>query len=305
MVSYSVPLSVCDIIHACASASSAPGRPIKRLAHPSTLALEILPRQDFTSPSTYYKRLSSPLHSNTLLHTDSFRLTISAFDEKFYLHLRPNEHLIHPSARINYFNTGPDGQNVLSHTEPLLRDSVKAYWGEVIPAHHSPSRMREDAARVHPQSTKTPELGWARIMIHHEGDVDEGIPPVFEGAFSVNGVVHHIMTKENYLRNKLELDPELISPPSNPDPRLVIWRDSDIMTPHEEQIARVGATVARPQVCGHDNLPYNTDPWLNPMLRKPVVNAWYDPFGVFDDTSLSNESVVKRDDVAGGGSGSK
>jgi hypothetical protein len=141
-------------------------------------------------------------------------------------------------------------------------------------------------------------------MIHHQGDVDEGIPPVFEGAFSVDGVIHHIMTKENYLRNRLELDPELVSFPSDPDSRLVIWRDSDVMTPHEEQAARNGGTVVRPQVCGHDNLSYNTDPWLNPMLRKPGVSPWYDPLGVLD-TSLSNESVVKRDDVAGGGSGSK
>lgn len=287
----------------CILAHSAPGRPIKRFTHPSTLALEILPRQDFTPSSAYQRRSSLLLHPTTLLHTDSFRLTISAFDEIFYLHLRPNEHLIHPSARINYFHTGPDGRNVLSHTEPLLRDSVKAYWGEVVPAHHSPSRMREDAARVLPQSSRIRELGWARIMIHHQGDAAEGIAPVFEGAFYVNGVVHHIMTKENYLRNKLDLDPEVVSPPTDPDSHLVIWRDSDIMTSHEHA-THIGSTVTRPQLCGHDSLPYNTDPWLNPMLRKPVVNPWYDPFGVLD-TTLSNESIVKRDDVAGGGSGSK
>jgi len=282
------------------SASSIPGRPIKRLAHPSTLALEILPRQEHSPSSLYHKRSSLPLHSTTLLHTDSFRLTLSAFNEEFFLHLRPNEHLIHPAARINYFHTGPDGQNILSHTEPLLRESIRAYWGEVISARHSPSRMREDAAGVLPHSTRKPSLGWARIMIHHQGDADEGIPPIFEGAFSVNGVVHHVMTQENYLRNKLELDPEIL-PLSDPDSRLVVWRDSDIMTPYEEQVARIGGMGTRPQICGHDNLLYNTDPWQNPALRKPVVNPWYDPFGM----SFRNESLVKRDDVAGGGTGSK
>ena len=62
------------------AASSPPARPIKRLAHPSTLALEILPRQSLT-PAIYDRRSSFPLHSTTLRYTDSFRLTISAFDD--------------------------------------------------------------------------------------------------------------------------------------------------------------------------------------------------------------------------------
>jgi hypothetical protein len=63
------------------AASSPPARPIKRLAHPYTLALEILPRQSPTFPATYDRRSSFPLHSTTLRYTDSFRLTISAFDD--------------------------------------------------------------------------------------------------------------------------------------------------------------------------------------------------------------------------------
>lgn len=237
---------------------------------------------------------------------------MTAFDESYHLHLRPNDHLIHPSARINYFHTGPDGQNVLSHSEPLLRESVKAYWGEVIPAHISPSRMREDTAGVLPRPSGRSELGWARIVVHHQGDVVQGIAPVFEGAFSVNGVVHHVTTKENYLRNKLELDPELLSPLGDLDSPLVIWRDSDVMDPHEERIARIGGALGgsveshsgSPHMCGHDNLSYNTDPLENPALRHPITSPWYDPFGVLDMT-FGNESHHKRDDVAGSGTGSK
>ena len=292
------------------TASSPPARPIKRLAHPSTLALEILPRQNRLNLND--KRY--PSHSTTLHHTDSFRLTITAFDELYYLHLRPNDHLIHPSAHINYYTTGPDGQNVLSHSEPLLRESVKAYWGEVISVHHSPSRMREDAAGVLPRPSGQKELGWARIMVHHQGNVVQGIAPSFEGAFSVNGVVHHVMTKENYLRNKLDLDPELVSPLGDLETPLVIWRDSDIMSTHEEKIARFGGfndstldpayTSSGPQTCGHDHLDHNIDPSLNPALRKPAVSPWYDPYGVLDAPFLDS-SLRKRDDVAGGGSGNK
>jgi hypothetical protein len=295
------------------SASSTRARPIKRLTHPSTLALEILPRHYLSTPASYERRSSFPVHSTILRHTDSFRLTISAFNDDFHLHLRPNDHLIHPSARINYYHTGPNGQNILSHTEPLLRESVKAYWGEVIPFHHSASRMREDTAGVSPRPSGKSELGWARIMVHHQGDVVQGIPPIFEGAFSVNGVIHHIMTKENYLRHKLTLDPELFSPLNDPDSHLVIWRDSDIMSPHEEQLAYISGIIdgslpsnyrpTGPQTCGHDNLPFNTDPLENPALRIATPKPWYDPFGVLD-ISFRNESFFKRDDVAGGGTGS-
>jgi len=291
------------------SASSIPPRPIKRLAHPATRALEILPRQHRTPPALDDRRSSISLHSTTLRHTDSFRLTISAFKEDFHLHLRPTDHLIHPSARINYFHTGPDGQNILSHSEPLPRESVRAYWGEVIPAYHSPSRMREDAAGVTPRPTGKSELGWARIVIHHQGDIAQDIPPIFEGAFSVNSVVHHVMTRENYLRNRLALDPEPSFHLNDPDSHLVIWRDSDIMSVHEEQLARPGDgsldveyQPTRLQTCGHDTLSFNTDSLLNPALRKAALHPWYDPFGVLG-VSLGNESVVKRDDVAGGGTG--
>src|SRR4051794_24486962 len=77
------------------TARSAPPPPIKRLAHPSTLGLDIFPRR-----VAHQRRFLSfiPL---TLEHSDSFRLTISAFNETFHLHLRPNDDLIHPSARIH------------------------------------------------------------------------------------------------------------------------------------------------------------------------------------------------------------
>ncbi|KAF7796585.1 hypothetical protein EIP86_007766 [Pleurotus ostreatoroseus] len=279
-------------------ASSAPPRPLKRLEHPSTLALEILPRRP-SAAGTYSKR-SYPLDSPVLRHSDTFRLKLSAFGDTFHLHLRPNEHLIHPAARINYYATTPDGRNVLTHTEPLLRESVKAYWGEVVDADASAGRMREDAAGVWPRPSGTGELGWARIVVHHQGDVAAGVPPSFEGAFSANGIVHHVMTKDNYLRNKLSLDPHVFE--DSPDSELVIFRDSDVMTHQEYHVAQGGLdnglTLSPARTCAHDNLEFNTNPLLNPALRRPTrqeVTPWYDAFGFH---SFSN--VSKRDDVAGG-----
>jgi len=287
-------------------AHSAPARPLKRVAHPSTLTLEILPRRQ--SPSiSFTKRIVSP-RSTILRHDDSFRLVIAAFDKSFHLHLRPNNHLIHPAARITYYSISPDGHSVVPHYKPLVRESVKAYWGEVIQAHHSPSRMREDAVGVVPHPSHHSELGWARIMVHHQGDMDQGIAPVFEGAFSVNGVVHHVMTKDNYLRTKHTLDPEIAHPLDDVDSSLVIWRDSDVMNSHEEHalptdILDTVFPPPRPQTCGHDRLSYNTDPSQNSVLQKPLSNSWFTNPLVLGP--FANRSITRRDDAVGSGMGTK
>ncbi|KAF9785898.1 Metallo-peptidase family M12-domain-containing protein [Thelephora terrestris] len=287
-------------------ASSIRPRPLKRIAHPETLSIEILPRSHIDNYDTFNRR-SRSLDSLDLLHSDSFRLTLSAFGETFYLHLQPNEHLIHPAARINYFSTNPDGQAVLTRTEPLLRESVKAYYGDVVPAHLSLEKLRLDAARVVPDTTH--RLGWARIMVHYQGDPNTGAPPVVEGAFTVGGVTHHILTSDNYLRNKQRLDPEIVDL-THSAAGLVIWRDSDVLPNHEEEALRLKhglppkvSALERPTSCAHDSLTYNTDPYENPALRIPQASSsWYDPFNVLDTSPIfPNVSAFKRDDVAGDG----
>jgi hypothetical protein len=274
---------------------------LKRLSHPSTLALEILPRQEglHSSPILPFSKRQAP-PSSTLRHDDSFRLTISTFDETFYLHLRPNHHLVHPAARINYYSTDSNGQSYLTHSEPLIRETVKAYWGEVIASDHSSTRMREDAAGAVHQPHPS-ELGWVRLMIHHQGDMGNGIAPKFEGAFSVKGVVYHIMTKENYLRTKNEFDPDVSQPLDDIDSALVIWRESDVMTAQEERRVKRGesipdVSVPTTQSCGHDRLKFNTDPEQNAVLQKPVtVDPWYSrPLELFN-----NDTRHRRDDVTG------
>lgn len=262
---------------------SGPPRPLRSLVHPTTRSLEILPRH-YQSPT---KRSSLDTRSTTLRHDDSFRLIVAAFDDHFYLHLRPNNHLVHPAARVTYHSA--DGT---TRTEPLLRESVKAYLGEVIDPQFSDVRLREDAAGVAYSAFPEAELGWARIMIHDQGDDDR--PPTFEGAFAVDGVVHHVMTKDHYLRTKYPLDPEIVHSIDG----MVIWRDSDVMTPEEDQLARKGSysesePPTAPRTCAHDKMSYNT-PEQNPIFQNAPTTPWYG-LGVFGNTSLS-----RRDDVAGG-----
>jgi hypothetical protein len=177
--------------------------------------------------------------------------------------------------------------------------------------------MRADAARAPPHASDV--LGWARITVHDQGDARTGRPPVFEGAFSIRGVTHHVATRDSYLRNRGTLDPD-----SHPDSTaavsdggLVIWRDSDVMDPWEERAVRRGyegeqrrswtsdESDLEPARCAHDNLPWNSDPLLNPVLRPPPnAGSWYDPFGFYGRSILPG-LLTKRDDIAGSGSSNK
>jgi len=90
---------------------------------------------------------------------------------------------------------------------------------------------------------------------------------------------------------------------------LVIFRDSDVMTPHEYHSALGSldsAHIAPTQgkTCAHDNLDFNTNPLLNPVLRRPpptLSSPWYDPLGFLSPPfARSNGTLSKRDDVMGG-----
>lgn len=145
-------------------------------------------------------------------------------------------------------------------------------------------------------------MGWARITVHDQGDIASGAPPSFEGAFSVNGIVHHVMTADSYLRSKHVHDPH-IEVGSHPDSNLVIFRDTDVMTVQE-----FTGRPSPPQTCAHDGMDFNTNPLMNPALRRPIMPQppWYDPFGLLNPLGHGNaSSYMKRDDAVGSGMGTK
>jgi hypothetical protein len=256
--------------------------------------LDILPRQE--KPLHRRRSLPRSLDANVLRHSDTFRLTLSAFDQTFYLHLEPNDDLIHPAAHVKYFRAGQ-----LDRIEPLLRESFRVYHGYVLHSDHTEQRLREDAAGgvAWPQRNDG-VLGWARIMVHQQGDASMGIQPILEGAFSVNGIIHHIQTRENYLRNRHALDPRISV--EDLDSRLVIFRDSDVITQEDHS----GSSASPAHSCSHDNLGYNTDVTRNAALQAGLPQPkipWYDPRQVVDpvDSTDLDARLLKRQssDVAG------
>lgn len=278
-------------------ASSTRPRALKQVAHPRTLSLEILPRRSDPRAFLSARDRTSPI----LRHDDTLRLTVHVFDETFHLHLRPTTHLLHPDAVVHHLRPGATGGPAERYASArLLPSAVRAYTGEVVPASLSPQRMREDAAGV--ASPAPGALGWARIVVHEQGDASHGREPVFEGAFAVRGVVHHVQTRTQYLRHAGALDPALR--PSREqmdedgDAGLVVWRDSDVMSEHEEAAARDGkgpVVNRKPQTCAHDGLPWNSDPKENAALRVQHEAPWYSPSGFAEGLAAT---FSKRDDLA-------
>jgi hypothetical protein len=169
------------------------------------------------------------------------------------------------------------------------------YWGEVIHRSHTEAQLRRDAAGVISPSNDASVLGWARIAVHNQGDTHSGIAPVFEGAFTARGVTYTIVTRENYLRHRHPQDAD-IDTTSDLDQALVVWRDSDVMTPTEQQ-ALDGLPLQLPSTCGHDSLPHNAGMPPNPKDRSweaSTNDTWSDPENIY-------RLLESRDDVMGGG----
>lgn len=73
-------------------------------------------------------------------------------------------------------------------------------------------------------------------------------------------MVHHIVTADRYLRNRLADDPN-IDGTDNLDANLVIYRDSDILRVSDD------SNHAQVSSCAHDRLDYNRDVDRHPVLR--------------------------------------
>lgn len=176
-----------------------------------------------------------------IIHSPSHRVhALSSFDLTFYLHNRkqrlkltvsPNHDVIAEGATIQYL--APDG--TVRNTEEIDRLEHRVFMG--------------DAWLQHSQGAEWTNVGWARIMIHQDG-----VKPLFEGAFRVDGDHHHIQTRSNYLRTKLSQDPPV---QDGEEDYMIVWRDSDIMQDSHTELRR---DLSHATSCSADELSFNVQP---------------------------------------------
>lgn len=182
----------------------------------------------------------------------------NAFD-RIHLHLRPNEHLFHPDARLNHLSA--DG-TILS-SEPLDSSEHLVYHGEVVREDHTERRIAEDRVGggsglwYAPGSEASRGVrGWASVHLVDGGNggilLPHADPIVFQGALSIDGQVWHVLTAENYAKVRAEADAELED---------VHEQGGMVFFPETGQSSAHGAG------CRHDHLDWNADP-LHPVLRE-------------------------------------
>jgi hypothetical protein len=180
---------------------------------------------------------------------------LSSFDLTFHLHNRrqrlklrvsPNHDIIADGATVQYLAS--DG--TIKAVEKIDRLAHKVFKG--------------DAWLQHYEGAEWTNVGWARVMVHQDGS-----EPIFEGAFRVDGDHHHIQTRSNYLRTKLQQDPEV---EDGEEEYMIVWRDSDIIQDSPTELRR---DLYGEAACLADGLSFNMQPghpvYLGMTKRAPIT----------------------------------
>ncbi|ORY56053.1 ADAM family of metalloprotease-like protein ADM-B [Pseudomassariella vexata] len=186
----------------------------------------------------YISRVDEPV-----LHSPSHRVhAYSTFDATFLLHnkqdkvrlsLQPNHDVLSETATVKYLSA--DG--TLRREEVITRSDHKVFKG--------------DAFVQHTGSSEWVNAGWARITVYRDG-----LHPIFEGAFRIDGNHHHVQTSTNYRRTQHHDDPVV---DFAEDEYMVVWRDSDVTpNPHDfhEELRRDFGGVS---TCSSDGLNFNLE----------------------------------------------
>jgi len=179
-------------------------------------------------------QILTPNHRVTAL--SHFDLAFTAYHGRIKLTLEPNHDILAQPVHVNYL----DADGNVARTEPIDRLAHKVYKG--------------DAWWQNIDGTWT-RVGWARITVHQDG-----LNPLFEGPFTIQGDHHHIQLASSYRQTKHELDPW---GEDKVEEHMVIFRDSDIATYDpiktdlkERDLHGLGDGMA----CHADRLQFNADP---------------------------------------------
>ncbi|KAI9137006.1 Metallo-peptidase family M12-domain-containing protein, partial [Paraphysoderma sedebokerense] len=194
-------------------------------------------------------RNEASLSDNPLRHNDSFRLSLSAFNRTFHLHLIPNDHLIPEDAVATVY----DENNVKKVIN--LHGQVRAYKGVVVESEFT------DKTDMN--------VGTASVVVLHDGfnehsnsHLQNHYPdhrqPVVIGTLTTNSEVYHIQPTHSYRLSKRSVDPSLLSisarNPEHQSSTMIIYRDSDFK---RSAILQKRNEPSAEATCGADRLVYN------------------------------------------------
>ncbi|KAF3765894.1 zincin [Cryphonectria parasitica EP155] len=189
----------------------------------------------------------TPLHRVHALSSFQLTFTLSNADPSIRLSLEPNHDVIADGATVTYL--AEDGS--VQRTEPVDRLQHRVFKGT--------------AFVKYPGDSEWTNAGWARIHVHRDGP-----NPLFEGAFQLYGDQHHVQTSHNYLKTRLEDDPDAWRPGGE---SMVVWRDSDITTTADDNrhlgLDELKRGLPTSDTCTAERLIFNRDE-NHPLYRGTV-----------------------------------
>lgn len=241
----------------------------RALSHPDGVTTRIIPRAHADG------RLRARSTTSAIPeHDDSFLLSFSAHGQPVTLSLRPSTTLLHP-AGVKVVETFTDEHGVRTTTERVMeRKEVRAYEGVVVDEQEEDMERweREEMAGLVRELRKD---NWARIVVLPQERRDQDDEIRFQGAFANKGDLFTIHSTQQYLSIRDSLDPEpprILKRGLYEHPSMVVVRERDVLSPSERVAALRKRGVALPSIadakaagCGHDRLPFNTDP-MHPVF---------------------------------------
>ena len=159
------------------------------------------------SPISYISLVENPeirTPSQRIHHNSEFDITFTLHgaQQEVRLSLEPNHDIVPQGAKVEYL----DDSGAVARTELIQRHEVKVFKGQ------SWVRDANGDGWTH--------AGWARVVVK-----EDGVNPLFSGAFVIFGDAHHIQLRSWYLHTRYPEDPELSD---SGDEHMVVFRDSDV-----------------------------------------------------------------------------
>ncbi|KAL2185236.1 hypothetical protein L209DRAFT_427608 [Thermothelomyces heterothallicus CBS 203.75] len=176
---------------------------------------------------------------HAVIHTPSHRVhahssfdvsfTLSTTQQRVRLALEPNHDLFGEDATIQYL--GADG--TLRRSKPIDRRDHRVFKGDSFVQREGQADWKH--------------VGWCRIHVHRDG-----VKPIFDGVFTIDGNHHHVQTKTNYHLSTVSGDPVI---EDGDDEYMVVWRDTDVQATAGDELKR---DLAGAPTCGSDTLRHNS-----------------------------------------------
>ncbi|KAG6256070.1 hypothetical protein E4U24_006154 [Claviceps purpurea] len=178
--------------------------------------------------------IQSPSHRVNAFSNFDLVFTLHNGAQSIRLALEPNHDILHEDFAITHLND--DGSVREVNKVPRAQDKV--YRGSAF----------IERSGVQGWS----KAGWARVSVHQDG-----LRPLFDGAFRIDGDTHHILSRADYQSMKDERDPDVDS--AAPGDVMVVWRDSDVTHGDgDEDHIELKRDISGTSTCDADTLDFNS-----------------------------------------------